>query len=96
MGDSQSGGFHEGKPDSQNPSHHYHLGLAYQKINDPARAKAHLERALKVSPNVELANEIRKALAGLGGDQSSGSFVRAKGVGLAVWAFPRAHRRGAG
>lgn len=41
---------------------HYHLGLAYQKRNDNAHARAHLERALKINPNYPQADEIRKAL----------------------------------
>ncbi len=50
------------------PAFHYHLGLAYQKANDPVRAKQHLERALAINPNGPLAGEIRKALSEVSGD----------------------------
>ena len=43
---------------------HYHLGLAYQKANQPAQARQQLERALKINPNN---SEARKALAELRG-----------------------------
>jgi len=56
------------KKTPQNPTYHYHLGLAYQKLNDKARAKAHLSRALELNPNYAKASDIRKALAELGGD----------------------------
>ena len=49
---------------SDNPTVHYHLGLAYQKANQPAQARQQLERALKINPND---NDARKALAGLRG-----------------------------
>lgn len=42
--------------------------MAYQKTNDLARAKMHLERALQLAPSYAPADEIRKALAQLGGD----------------------------
>jgi tetratricopeptide (TPR) repeat protein len=50
----------------QNPTYHYHLGLAYQKANDRVRAKDHLEQALRINPNDARADDIRKALAELG------------------------------
>jgi tetratricopeptide (TPR) repeat protein len=43
---------------------HYHLGLAYQKTNQPALARQQLERAVKLSPNNA---EARKALSDLRG-----------------------------
>jgi tetratricopeptide (TPR) repeat protein len=46
---------------------HYHLGLAYQKANQPAQARQQLERALKISPNFVDAEDARKALSGLRG-----------------------------
>ena len=55
------------KQDPQNPTFHYHLGLAYQKTNDRARAREHLERTLKIDPNYSRAAEIKKALAELSG-----------------------------
>jgi tetratricopeptide (TPR) repeat protein len=41
---------------------HYHLGLAYQKTNQPALARQQLEKAVKLSPNNA---EARKALSDL-------------------------------
>ena len=41
---------------------HYHLGLAYQKANQTALARQHLEKALKLSPNYA---DARKALSEL-------------------------------
>jgi Tfp pilus assembly protein PilF len=46
---------------------HYHLGLAYQKTNQPALARQQLERALKIKPNSPDAASARKALAELRG-----------------------------
>jgi tetratricopeptide (TPR) repeat protein len=46
---------------------HYHLGLAYQKANQPAQARQQLERALKISPNFGEADDARKALSELRG-----------------------------
>jgi tetratricopeptide (TPR) repeat protein len=43
---------------------HYHLGLAYQKANQPVLARQQLERVLKISPNNA---EARKALSELRG-----------------------------
>ena len=48
-----------------NATYHYHIGLAYQKANDRAHAKEHLERVLKLSPNYARVEEIRNALAEL-------------------------------
>jgi len=43
---------------------HYHLGLAYQKTNQPALARQQLEKAIKLSPNNA---DARKALSELHG-----------------------------
>jgi tetratricopeptide (TPR) repeat protein len=43
---------------------HYHLGLAYQKANQPVLARQQLERVLKISPNN---SEARKVLSELRG-----------------------------
>lgn len=48
-----------------NPDIHYHLGLAYQKTEQPALARQHLERALKINPNYSAAAEIKKQLSSL-------------------------------
>jgi cellulose synthase operon protein C len=41
----------------------YHLGLAYEKTNQPALAKQHLERVLKIDPNYSSAEDVRKRLS---------------------------------
>jgi tetratricopeptide (TPR) repeat protein len=48
-----------------NPTVHYHLGLAYEKDNQPALARQHLERVLKLDPSYSSAAEVRKTLAKL-------------------------------
>jgi tetratricopeptide (TPR) repeat protein len=49
---------------ADDPTVHYHLGLAYQKANQPAQARQQLERALKISPNN---SDAKKALSELRG-----------------------------
>jgi cellulose synthase operon protein C len=49
---------------ADDPTVHYHLGLAYEKSNQPALARQQLERALKISPNN---SDARKALSELRG-----------------------------
>jgi tetratricopeptide (TPR) repeat protein len=51
------------KDSPENPTYHYHLGLAYQKTNNSTQAKEQLERALELHPSPQQANEIRKALS---------------------------------
>jgi tetratricopeptide (TPR) repeat protein len=53
------------KKNPDDASFHYHLGLAYQKDNQPALAKQHLERVLKINPKYSNADDIRKALGQL-------------------------------
>jgi len=48
-----------------NATYHYHLGLAYAKAEQPALAKQHLERVLKIDPKYSDADDVRKQLAGL-------------------------------
>jgi Tfp pilus assembly protein PilF len=43
---------------------HYHLGLAYEKANQPTQARQQLERALKIKPDD---SDARKALSELRG-----------------------------
>jgi Tfp pilus assembly protein PilF len=43
---------------------HYHLGLAYEKVNQPAQARQQMERVLKINP---ANNDARKALSELRG-----------------------------
>jgi Flp pilus assembly protein TadD len=47
----------------QNQTYVYHLGLAYQKMKDRARAKVHLQKELELNPKSSQADQIRKALA---------------------------------
>jgi cellulose synthase operon protein C len=47
---------------AEDPTVHYHLGLAYQKSNQPALARQQLERVLKINPNN---SDARKALSDL-------------------------------
>ena len=51
--------------DPNNPIYHYHLGLAYAKSNEPARARASIEHALKLKPDFQGADQARNALASL-------------------------------
>jgi len=51
----------------EDPTYHFHLGMAYQKINDSRHAKEQLERALELHPSLQQAGEIRKALNGEAG-----------------------------
>jgi tetratricopeptide (TPR) repeat protein len=49
---------------NDDPTVHYHLGLAYEKVNQPAQARQQLERVLRINPNN---NDARKALSELRG-----------------------------
>jgi tetratricopeptide (TPR) repeat protein len=49
------------KKDPANATYHYHLGLAYQKLNDSARAKTELQKAISVDPKSPVAEEARRA-----------------------------------
>jgi len=53
------------KKNPDDATFHYHLGLAYQKDNQPALAKQHLERVLKINPKYTNADDVRKALGQL-------------------------------
>jgi tetratricopeptide (TPR) repeat protein len=44
---------------------HYHLGLAYQKTDQPALARQQLQRVLKINPNYSDAATVKKELAEL-------------------------------
>jgi len=50
---------------SDNPRYHFHLGMAYAKSGDSARARGQLQRMLKMSPDSSDATDARKELAGL-------------------------------
>jgi tetratricopeptide (TPR) repeat protein len=49
----------------ESATYHYHLGLAYAKSEQPALAKQHLERTLKIDPKYSDADDVRKQLAQL-------------------------------
>ncbi len=48
-----------------NPTIHYHLALAYEKVRQPALAKEQFQRVLKISPNYSDAAAVEKELAQL-------------------------------
>ena len=50
-----------------NPTYRYHLGMVYQKLNDPAHARSAFEGAIKVKPDSPAAQAARKALSELAG-----------------------------
>jgi Tfp pilus assembly protein PilF len=47
-------------PDNQ--TYRYHLGLAYGKLKNIARAKAELEKAISVDPKSPVADQARQAI----------------------------------
>jgi len=49
----------------EDPTFHYHLGLAYEKTDQPALAKQHLERVLKINPSYSSAGDVKKILSRL-------------------------------
>jgi len=49
----------------EDPNIHYHLGLAYEKTEQPGLARQQLERVLKIDPNYSDAANVRKTLAQL-------------------------------
>lgn len=51
------------RPD--NPTIHYHLGLAYEKGGQPELARKELERVLQINPNYSNAAAVKKALTEL-------------------------------
>jgi len=50
-----------------NPTYRYHLGMVYQKLNDPVHARASFEGAIKAKPDSPAAEAARKALSELTG-----------------------------
>ena len=50
-----------------NPTFQYHLGMAYEKLNDNAKAKSAFEAAIKAKPDSPAADSARKALSELAG-----------------------------
>ena len=57
----------------QNPVYHYHLGLAFAKADDEAKARAALKRALSLKPDFAGASDARAKLAALN-SSAAGSF----------------------
>jgi len=55
------------KKNPNDPTFHYHLGLAYRASDQPTLAKEHLQQVLKLNPNYNDADGVKKALAGLRG-----------------------------
>ena len=55
------------KKSPDNATYQYHLGLAYMKQNDRARAKEHLQKALQLNPKFPDAEDARKSLEQLRG-----------------------------
>jgi Flp pilus assembly protein TadD len=51
-----------------NQAYHYHLALTYQKLNDAAKAKTELEKAIALDPKSAVAGKAREALGSSGGD----------------------------
>jgi tetratricopeptide (TPR) repeat protein len=51
--------------ETDNPTYHYHLGLAYARTERPGLARQHLERVLKIDPKYSGADDVRKELAEL-------------------------------
>ncbi len=50
---------------ADDPTVHYHLGLAYEKTGKNDLARQHLERVLKINPNYSEAADVKKQLAQL-------------------------------
>ena len=48
-----------------NPTVHYHLGMAYERIGRPALARQHLQRVLKINPDYSRAEDVKKLLSEL-------------------------------
>jgi len=44
---------------------HYHLGMAYERTDQPTLARQHLERVLKINPNYSSAADVKKMLSQL-------------------------------
>lgn len=50
------------KANPKNATYHFHIGMAYSKSNDAARARQHLLRSLELNANSPYAGEIRQTL----------------------------------
>ena len=54
------------KAEPENALYHFHIGLAYGKIDDRSQARFHLRKALAIEPNSAQADLARKQLQDLG------------------------------
>ena len=50
-----------------NQTYRYHLGLTYQKLNDPSRAKVELQKVIDLNPKSPVADQARHTLSELAG-----------------------------
>lgn len=53
----------------QNPTYHYHIGLAYEKMNETALARQHLARVLQIDPRFPQTMQIRELLEQIQGSR---------------------------
>jgi cellulose synthase operon protein C len=51
------------KGDPENPTYHYHLGMAYEGQKNYAMARKELEYTLQIKPDYTHSDDIRKMLA---------------------------------
>ncbi|MGC1904927.1 MAG: tetratricopeptide repeat protein, partial [Candidatus Acidiferrum sp.] len=49
------------KKEPSNSTYHYHLGLTYQKLNDPVRGRVELQKVIRINPASPLADRARQA-----------------------------------
>ena len=49
----------------ENPTVHFHLGLAYQRIGQVTLAREHLQHVLKINPNYPEADDVKRVLSQL-------------------------------
>jgi Tfp pilus assembly protein PilF len=49
-----------------NPSIHYHLGMAYLKLGDKTNAALHFKKAASLEPDSQSGKDAKSALAGIG------------------------------
>ncbi len=50
-----------------NATYHYHLGITYQKLNDPKRARKELEKSINLDPKAPSAEKASRVLGELSG-----------------------------
>lgn len=55
----------QGSGMQENPDIHYHLGMTYEKVKQPALARQQLQQTLKIDPGYRDAARIKQELAGL-------------------------------